>query len=208
MGSFSEKVSLLDNDTATIGFMSFEAAPYLPRLSAWITALTAIIAVCLAQVTVWARRSPPANIPPRVTDHYPLIGSWGFWSDRWPWWQRARAASATGNFSFYVGSNLVVGVNGEASRKWFFETKQLGVAEGYRMLLGTAPSTTVRDSDGNDTWHTIAFQDYFINRLVRLLRHDHIQKCTFTCARRDPIHAAVLMNGQVFPSWWLTYRHD
>lgn len=157
-----------------------EAVSSLPRLLPGTFAFTCMIALCLFRVMVWARPSPLVNIPPLIGDNYPVIGSLNFWSERWQFWQRGRAASATGNFSFYVGSHLVVAVNGEDSRKWFFETKQLGLVEGYQMLLGTAPSTTVKNKEGTDTWGTTAFSDYFLTRVIRLLRYDHIQERTCT----------------------------
>lgn len=176
MGSYPGN-DLLSNDSAATGFASaIEIASSLPRPSLGTFISTAMIAFFLARVAVWARHSPPANIPPRIADHYPFIGSLGFWTERWQFWKRERAASATGNFSFYVGSNLVLGLCGESSRKWFFETKGLGMVEGYRMLMGTAPSTTVKNKEGAETWGTMAFSEYFLTRVTRLLRHDHIQE--------------------------------
>ena len=164
-----------------MGLMSaVEAVSSLPRPLSGTFAFTCMIAFCLFRVIVWTRRSPPASIPPLIGDNYPFIESLKFWSERWQLWQRGRVASATGNFSFYVGSHLVVAVNGEGSRKWFFETKQLGLVEGYQMLLGTVPSTTVKNKEGTDTWGTTAFSDYFLNRVIRLLRYDHIRERTCT----------------------------
>jgi hypothetical protein len=139
--------------------------------------LAAVFALCLTRVIAWAGRKPPPNIPPLIADNYPLIGSWGFWKERWTFTNRHAAASETGNFSFYVGSHLVIVLTGEQSRKIYFESKQFGLVEGYQMLLGTTPKMKVENKEGSDIYGTSDFSAYYLNRLSRLLRRDAMQEC-------------------------------
>ena len=79
--------------------------------------------------TFFLRRLPP-NAPPAVSGNFPLTGATGFWSRRWDFYRRARAHASTGNFSFHAGPNTIVGLSGEKGRRLFFESKELGFAEG------------------------------------------------------------------------------
>ena len=78
-----------------------------------------------------SRPSFPSKAPKLVSHNYPIVGALAFFTERWTFFQRASAHSPTGNFSFHLGKHPVVGVSEEESRKVFFDSKQLGFAEGY-----------------------------------------------------------------------------
>jgi len=79
--------------------------------------------------TFFLRRISP-DAPPEVRANYPLTGAWGFWNRRWEFFQNARGRSSTGNFSFHAGPHHLVGLSGEKSRQLFFDSRELGFAEG------------------------------------------------------------------------------
>ena len=80
---------------------------------------------------LFSRASFPPKAP-RVAHHnYPVVGALGFFTERWTFCQRAIADSPTGNFSFHVGKNPIIGVSGEEGRKVFFDNRELSLAEGY-----------------------------------------------------------------------------
>lgn len=88
----------------------------------------------------------PKNAPQLATDGIPLIGHVSFFTERWAWWERARNASSTGNFSFYAGQHPVIGVSGEEERRVFLEDKRLDFSEGYATLLAGAPEVKKDDN--------------------------------------------------------------
>lgn len=53
-------------------------------------------------------------------------------------WKAALAGSKTGNFSFWLGKNHVVGVSGEAARKMYLEHKDMDHIKGV-VLIGHGP---------------------------------------------------------------------
>lgn len=73
----------------------------------------------------------PTKAPRLVSHNYPIVGALGFFTERWTFCKRASEQSPTGNFGFHLGKHRVVGVKGEEARRAFFESKQLGFAEGY-----------------------------------------------------------------------------
>lgn len=72
----------------------------------------------------------PVKAPPLTTENYPILGAIGFFTARWDFFRQASAHSRSGNFSFYLGKYPVVGLSGDVARQVFFESKQLGFAEG------------------------------------------------------------------------------
>ncbi len=72
----------------------------------------------------------PAKAPPLTTENYPILGAIRFFTARWDFFHQASAHSRSGNFSFYLGNHPVIGLSGDVARQVFFESKQLGFAEG------------------------------------------------------------------------------
>jgi sterol 14-demethylase len=71
-----------------------------------------------------------AKAPPRVKEGYPLLGAFRFFTARWEFFQHSRAQAPSGNFSFFLGKHPVIGLTGDKARKLFFESRELGFAEG------------------------------------------------------------------------------
>lgn len=72
----------------------------------------------------------PATAPKRVKGDWPVLGSLGFFTRRWDFFQEAMERSPTGNFTFHAGQYPVVGLSGEEGRKLFFESKALDLTAG------------------------------------------------------------------------------
>lgn len=77
----------------------------------------------------------PRQAPKQVNGNHPIVGALGFFTERWNFCQQG-AESPSGNYSFHLGKHPVIGVSGEEGRKTFYESKQLGFAEGY---VGSIP---------------------------------------------------------------------
>ncbi|KAH7409853.1 cytochrome P450 6A1 [Phaeosphaeria sp. MPI-PUGE-AT-0046c] len=122
--------------------------------------------------TVYIRRLP-TNAPPEVFDNYPIAGAVGFWTRRWDWFRQRRDQAKTGNFSFHAGPNTIVALSGDKGRQLFFDSKDLGFAEGYAVLFGQAPEVKVHDSgDGKED----DVNNHFSRRLTFLLKNDQFRR--------------------------------
>lgn len=90
------------------------------------------VLLCLAGVALLTRRPTVSTKAPALIDEdYPVIGALRFWTARWDFFRRAQSQSPSGNFSFFIGKHPVVGVSSDEARRVFFESKQLGLTEGY-----------------------------------------------------------------------------
>lgn len=113
---------------------------------AYSLALGCSLVVISLVVYLFYKPAFPKNAPQLATDGIPLIGHVSFFTERWTWWERARNASSTGNFSFYAGQHPVIGVSGEEERRVFLEDKRLDFSEGYATLLAGAPEVKKDDN--------------------------------------------------------------
>lgn len=114
-----------------------------------------------------------ANAPPMVSDNIPITGALGFWTKRWTWCQKKRAQSNTGNFSFHAGQNTIVTLSGDKGRKLFFDSRDLGFAEGYAVLFGQAPKVEAHDDgEGKDD----DLSNHFSRRLAYLLKNEQFRR--------------------------------
>jgi cytochrome P450 len=149
----------------------------LDRLSSSPTlSILAVASILLATYaithTLFIRRLPP-NAPPQVSDNLPICGAVGFWTSRWTWFKRHRDNSSTGNFSFHAGPNTIVALSGDKGRQLFFDSKDLGFAEGYAVLFGQAPKIQRHDDGaGKDD----DLNNHFSRRLAHLLKHDQFRR--------------------------------
>jgi cytochrome P450 len=134
--------------------------------------LFASLLVFVSVHTLYMRRLP-ANAPLAARDNYPVTGPWGFWTRRWDWYRRQRDQSKTGNFSFHAGPNTIVALTGEEGRKLFFESRELGFAEGYAVLFGVAPPTEKYD-DGKGADEDVS--NHFSRRLAYLLKNEQFRR--------------------------------
>lgn len=81
------------------------------------------------------------------------------------------AQTKSKNFSFHIGKHRLVGTNNDEGRKAFFESKDLGFAEGYAVLFGQSPDF----ADKNIT-QTEGGTAYFNKRITSLLKRDQFTK--------------------------------
>ncbi|OLN96091.1 Obtusifoliol 14-alpha demethylase 2 [Colletotrichum chlorophyti] len=120
-------------------------------------------------------RHVPANAPPTTPDNYPVTGAWGFWGRRWSWYRRQRDATPSGNFSFHVGPNTIVSLSGDKGRRLFFESKELSFTDGYAVLFGQSPSTTI-DAHDTDGVKDDDVNNHFSRRLTFLLKNEQFRR--------------------------------
>jgi hypothetical protein len=121
---------------------------------------------------LFKRPSLPSNAPPLVSEAWPIIGSMQFFTQRWDFFQRQMAHSPNGNFSFYAGDKIVVGMSGDESRRVFFEHKHLSLTQGYGALLGGSPAVNDTNAVANadEKLDEGEFVNYFAKRLVAMLK--------------------------------------
>ena len=72
----------------------------------------------------------PAKTPKSISNDYPIVGAFDFFSKRWDFFQQAMVHSPTGNFSFHLGKIPVIGLSGLEGRRVFLESKQLDFTAG------------------------------------------------------------------------------
>lgn len=77
----------------------------------------------------------PTSSPPLTTSTIPVLGAIKFFTSRWKFFRHARDESPSGHFSFFLGRHPVVGVSGEEGRRLFFESREMGMREGYVFLF-------------------------------------------------------------------------
>lgn len=122
--------------------------------------------------TLYIRRIP-SNAPPETRDNLPLAGAFGFWTERWSWYKRRRDQSNTGNFSFHAGPNTIVALSGDKGRHLFFDSKDLGFAEGYAVLFGSAPKVKQMDDGAGEDQD---LNNHFSRRLTYLLKNEQFRR--------------------------------
>jgi len=151
--------------------MAFEALLGLsnPVLS---IAIISVAILAAAFFHAFKRPSLPSNAPPLATESWPLIGSMQFFTARWDFFLRQMTHSPTGNFSFFAGDKIVVGLSGDESRRIFFEHKQLSLTEGYGALLGGSPQVSDADVKSLEApkLEQDGFENYFAKRLTTMLK--------------------------------------
>lgn len=145
-------------------------------LSGLISPAVGIILVSFATLTAaflyaFSRPALPKNVPPFVTERWPIIGSMQFFTQRYDFFQRQMAHSSTGNFFFYAGDKPVIGISGDEAKRVFYEHKHMGLAEGYGALLGGSPQISERNNPlAEDESLQQGFASHFAKRLIALLK--------------------------------------
>lgn len=102
---------------------------YLPRVAAQLS-LAVGLPLLLSFFYLSSRFVFPPQAPKRVHGNHLIVGAVSFFTERWNFCQQG-ARSPSGNYSFHLGKHPVIGVSGEEGRKVFYESKQLGFAEGF-----------------------------------------------------------------------------
>jgi hypothetical protein len=91
----------------------------------------ALVLIGAYMVLFFGKYQFPSRAPKLVKDGYPVIGALRFFTARWDFFHDEGVRSPTGNFSFFLGKHPVVGLTGEKGRRVFFESREMGFAEGY-----------------------------------------------------------------------------
>jgi sterol 14-demethylase len=73
--------------------------------------------------------SSSGKAPPQFAA-WPVVGALDFFSRRANFMRERRAASQSGNYSFYFGRHRIVGLSGDDGRRTFFDTKELSASAG------------------------------------------------------------------------------
>lgn len=73
--------------------------------------------------------------PKLASAGYPILGAVRFFTARLDFFRHAQAQAPTGNFTFFLGKHPIVGLSGDKGRSVFFESRELGFAEGYFLSL-------------------------------------------------------------------------
>ncbi|GLA51272.1 hypothetical protein AnigIFM63604_007624 [Aspergillus niger] len=107
----------------------------------------------------------PANAP-KLVSGYPLLGALQFFSDRNGFCRISKAASPSGNYSYYLGRHRMVGLCGPQGRKVFFESQDLDVDEGVAVLLPFVNLVEASNDPSSDT-HTAYLRSTLRTRLLR-----------------------------------------
>ncbi|KAH9477139.1 Cytochrome P450 monooxygenase [Psilocybe cubensis] len=81
--------------------------------------------------------SKPGSI--RRLGGFPVFTAWTFFTKRYDF-VRSNFSGSDPHFKFKVLHHDVVAFRGEEARKTFFDTKSLDFIEGYKILMGAAPS--------------------------------------------------------------------
>lgn len=110
-------------------FSIFENQQGYPAFVYFSTAAVLLVVAAYVLVPSGYKFSPKS--PKIVSEGYPIFGALRFFTARWEFFQHARAQSPSGNFSFFLGKHPVVGLSGDKGRQLFFESRELGFAEGF-----------------------------------------------------------------------------
>jgi sterol 14-demethylase len=155
------------------------------------------ILVCfIAYTKLFSRPALHSKAPPLTSGVYPILGALKFFTRRWYFFRDAARASPTGNFSFFVGRKLVVGLTSQSSRQVFFDNHHFGFAEGYgglaegfSVLFGPSAAASkaakkleleLAAAGGDEKMRQAVeekmnFSKFFNSRMVRVLRTDAMQ---------------------------------
>lgn len=148
---------------------------------------------------LFSRPALHPKAPPLTHGVLPIVGALKFFTRRWYFFRDAALASPTGNFSFFVGRKLVVGLTSESSRQVFFDNRHFGFAEGYgglaegfSALFGPSAAASkaakkleqeIAAARGDEkvrlreeAEEKMNFSKFFNSRMVRVLRTDAMQR--------------------------------
>lgn len=103
---------------------SFSIATLLPYI------LVSSVIFVISYSTLFKRKSFDEKCPPTTAWNFPIVGDIRFWTKRYDFWEAAMAQTKSKDFSFHMGQHRLVGTTSDAGRKLYFESKDLGFAEG------------------------------------------------------------------------------
>ncbi|KAG5986352.1 hypothetical protein E4U43_005552, partial [Claviceps pusilla] len=152
------------NDTVSKMGSSTQASTSLVNTSPTALGLATLV-TSLAVLLVYLAYTPHVDprAPEFTTDTTPLIGT--FWRD-------SVARSKTGQFSFWLGKNHVVGVSGQAARKVFLQHQDLDRIKAAPMH-GVGPEI-VPPIHGVFQPNFSKGHSYFQRRVLDLMKSEHL----------------------------------
>ncbi|KAG5991256.1 hypothetical protein E4U52_003866 [Claviceps spartinae] len=147
------------------------------------TLALATLATGLSGFLVYLAYTPSldALAPEFTSDTTPLIGSWGFYSRRWSFWRDSVARSKTGQFSFWLGKNHVVGVSGAAGRKMFLDHQHLDRIKAAP-LHGVGPEIVPPIHPVHQSNFSKG-HSFFHRRVLDLMKTEHLASRLHTATR-------------------------
>ncbi|KAG6014413.1 hypothetical protein E4U43_006570, partial [Claviceps pusilla] len=101
----------------------------------WPASVLVLIITTMA-VLLFRYASRPAWHPqaPKALSGWPVLGSPGFFRNRWSFLRRHASATASGHFSFFYGPHSIVALSGTAARQTFFTSRSLDLNEGSHFV--------------------------------------------------------------------------
>lgn len=96
----------------------------------WYGAIALVSALVGILTFLYQNRIVFPDKAPKVVRGWPIFGSLEFWSKRLDFHNLHTSQSSTGNFSYQVGRNGVVGLSGVEGKKLFFESSKLNLGKG------------------------------------------------------------------------------
>ncbi|KAF2218975.1 cytochrome P450 [Elsinoe ampelina] len=145
---------------------SFNTLVQYPR---WETSLWVLLCASIFGLVV--RTIPRSSLskfaPPRINEETPIFGALRFFSARADFCKDNSKASKTGNYSFYVGPYLVVGLSGSEGRKAFYDSKELSLFEGYAALLTATPGVNISENG-------VKFDSWFARKITKTMKKDNL----------------------------------
>ena len=151
-----------DNIVVSTAVTTFKFAAFLFLLGSSIVVVGAVIS------QLRFRKPFPRNAPRFASDasNLPLVGSRRFFYDRWSFFREWSWRMPTGNWSYYVGVNRMIGVSGAEGRQKVFQARELNFEDGINFLFGF---TSTKNSKGE------SFNDFFLRRIKGVLHTDNLQ---------------------------------
>lgn len=106
--------------------------------------LVLILVLSLTTITIvlprYSARSAWPSRAPKALSGWPVLGSLGFFRNRWSFIRKHASTSPSGHFSFFYGPYSIVALSGTAGRQTFFTSRGLDLNEGFTALFSATPS--------------------------------------------------------------------
>jgi sterol 14-demethylase len=96
----------------------------------WLSSVLVLAAtICVLLCRLVSRPAWPPKAP-KYLPGWPVIGSPGFFGDRWSFLKEGYSRSPFGQFSFFYGPHPIVALSGSAGRQTFYNSRSLDMNEG------------------------------------------------------------------------------
>ncbi|KAJ2896395.1 cytochrome p450 6a1 [Zalerion maritima] len=134
------------------------------------TAVGILLATMIGYILFDLLSQPPfPSKSPTLLKGYPIVGVPMLFSARDVLFRVGKAISKTGNFSFYYGKVQIIAVSGERARKFWFDSKDLDMSQGYEKLFAVAPHVELDPGSEN-------FGTWFDRNLKKMISAERLSK--------------------------------